>query len=77
MKGLSWGMRLKGLIQIVWGIRLNGLIKICRVMLGYQVKLFDPEILGYCGVIRLNGLIQMCRVMLGYQICLLMFSTRF
>ena len=63
--------------MICGAIRLNGLIQICRVMLGYQVKSFDPEILGYCGGIRLNGLIQMCRVMLGYQICLLMFSTRF
>ena len=51
--------------MICGAIRLNGLIQICRVMLGYQVKSFGPEILGYCGGIRLNGLIQICRVIVG------------
>ena len=34
------------------------LIQICRVVLGYQVKWFDPDMKVYCGGIRLNGLIQ-------------------
>ena len=49
-------------------LRLNGLIQICTVIVGYQVKWFDPDMCCYCGGIRLNGVVQIRRVIIVYQV---------
>ena len=42
-------------IGLLWFDQVNGLVQICRVMVGYEVKWFDPDMKGYGASIRIKN----------------------
>jgi hypothetical protein len=45
-------------IGLLWFDQVNGLVQICRVIVGYEVKWFDPDMKGYGASIRIKNVKQ-------------------